>query len=117
LPQECQALFSAAFFQIIENQFSDRFERFENPFARRGAGFKFWNLAWIEQITEFFDPADIRQVPLVVLDNERDLLNVKPLLFEIVLEVLQAFDIGVESCFLRIGNKDNTVNPFEDQLT
>ena len=63
-----------------------------------------------------FHGGEVRQIPLVELHDERDLLEADPHLAQVVLEVLVALGVRLEHLPLGVGDEDDAVRTLEHQL-
>src|SRR5690349_19920759 len=95
-----------------------RVQRVEDPFAldRDRLEVRDSPAPAVQQVFEVFDRCHVGQVPLVVLDDVRDLIKIVTVLFEILLQVSEAFDVFPQPVPLRIGDEDDAIDTAQDKL-
>ena len=64
----------------------------------------------------FLDRGKMRQVPLVELHDQRDLLDPQPHLAQVVLKILVALDVRLEHLALRVRHEHHAVRPLQHEL-
>lgn len=104
-------------FQIDEDKLRNGLQCLEYTFAGGGAGLEVGDPKLIEFAAEGVHRENTRKVPFIVLNHEGNLFQFVPLLFEVDPQIIEGFDIGIHPVFLGIGNKDDTIHTFEDELT
>src|SRR5205823_5640175 len=57
------------------------------------------------------------QVPLIELQDVGDLLEIIAVFFQVLVQVFQGFNVGVQALFLRISHKDHAVHAAQDQFS
>src|SRR6185503_376593 len=78
--------------------------------------FEFGHVGRIEQLFQFVDRRDFREIAFVVLDDVGKLVEQISLLAQVGTEVLEAFEVGFDAADLRIGDEDDVVHAFQDEL-
>lgn len=108
---------SGILLQLVEDQFRIGLERIEDSKSRRRYRFEPGRAkAMVQLVLKVFQRDHIGQIPFVVLHDEGNLENVIALLGQVLLEILNALDVGFHTLDLGIGHKDNTIDTFEDQF-
>src|SRR5829696_1291389 len=81
--------------ELVQQHACDHVQRFEYALAlmRRGAESRHLQLAVIEQELHVFNRSGIGQIALVILDDIRDLIEVKVERLQVLLEVLEALHV------------------------
>src|SRR5260370_14925563 len=59
----------------------------------------------------------VRKMVLVVLNDERHVANLRSLALEVILEVLNRFEISVQRRFLAVSHEHDAVRSLEHELT
>src|ERR1700733_3485303 len=70
----------------------------------------------VQQAPQFGDGTDIGQIALVVLDDQRKLLNIVALLCQIGFEIIHALNVFFQALFLAVGHEDDSIQAFENQF-
>src|SRR5690606_28300896 len=70
----------------------------------------------IQSELELVDGRHLAQVPLVVREGEGQLREGAAVLPQVVPQVLEALQVGVEACLLRVCDEDDRVRPREHEL-
>ena len=86
------------------------------PVPSGSNGLEVRHAAGIQRRLHFLHRYDIRQVPLVVLNDIGNLVEIISLLREIDAQIFDALDIRLHALDLRVRNKHNAVHAFQDQL-
>jgi len=111
----CKSL--GAFFEFGEDELGYFFEGFEDADALDGDRFEDGFAFFLELLGELGDGHGVGEVAFVELENVGNGVEVEVVLLQVFLKVFHGFEVGVETLFLRIGDKDNAVSAFEDELT
>src|SRR5580658_14758 len=61
------------------------------------------------------DGENVGEVALVELQDVGDRGEVEVMIFQMLAQVLERFEVGVEALFLRIGDEDHAIGAFQDQ--
>ena len=99
-----KALSSAALAQFGQDEFGDRLQCLEDALSRGRDRVEFRHLIGIEKLLKFFEGRHVGQVPLVVLNNVGELIEVVTLLGQIGTQVVERFDIRFEAVNLAVGD-------------
>jgi hypothetical protein len=90
-------------------------ERFLDADARRRDGLVEGRVGPVEGLVEFLDRHGVVQVALVVLQHDRDLGGVHAVRREVVLEVLEGVQVGVEHLPLAVRHEHDAVRALEHE--
>jgi hypothetical protein len=100
-----------------QGQLRDRLERLEDACAvHRGRLVELDGPVRVEGLIQLVEREDVREIPLVVLENARDALEREPDLGEVLPEVLEALDVRIAHRALRVGHEDDAVDALQDEL-
>ncbi len=70
----------------------------------------------IQEFVEFLDRENIGQIVFVVLKNDRHIVQVSALIREVVAQVVEAFEVRIGTCGLRIGDEHDAIGTGQNQL-
>src|SRR5437868_7449567 len=107
---------AATLAQFHQHLFGDRLERVKDADAAAGDALEERFVAAQQFGLQLVDGDDVRQVALVQLQHVWQLGQLVAMLFEVGFEVEERLDVGVHALALRVGDKDDAVNAFKDQL-
>ena len=107
---------SLSFLKLHDHELGYSFESVEHAHAVGCHGLEIRNASRVQGFSHFVERNYIRQVALVVLDDERQLLEVVALLGEVDPEVLNTLEVGFHALDLRVGHEDDAVDALEDEL-
>ena len=108
---------SIFFFTALNVSFEISLESLEDSLAEDRARLVALVLAiGIEAVLELLEREDVGQVPLVVLEDQGQVLELDPDLREVGAEIDHALDVGVLHGALRVAHEDDAVHPLQDQL-
>jgi hypothetical protein len=82
--------------------------------ALLGHGLEERHSAGIEPLVQDLDRQRVGQVALVVLQHHRDLVGVDLVDLEVLLQVRQAVEVGVDHRLLAVGDEHDAVRPLQD---
>ena len=102
-------------FRSIKHQLDGRLQRLEDPGPRGGPRLELGDVAPVEERVELGQRGDVRQVALVVLDHQGELVGVVPLFPEVHPEVLHRLLVRVHAGELRVGAEDDAVDAAQDE--
>jgi hypothetical protein len=74
------------------------------------------NTARVQRLLELLDTVELRQVALVVLQDERDALERQPLLAQVLVEVAQRFEVVLHLPEAGIGHEHHRIGALEHEL-
>jgi len=103
-------------FQLGEDQLGDFPQRFEDALAGYGDGFRDRFSLDLKMLGQVFDSEDSGEVALVELQHVRDLAEIELVLFQVFAQVVQSFQVCVQSLFLRIRDEDDAIGAFQNQF-
>jgi len=104
--------------QLLEGELGDLLEGLENTVAvNRGRLVENVPPVRIEIAVELFDGEDVLQIPLVVLQDERQVRHLETEVLEVVDEAREALDVRLAHGSLRVCDEDEAIDSFEDQLS
>jgi len=99
-----------------EDLAGDLFESFEDAVAAKGDGFENGFVPAAQFFGQILDREDIRQIPLIELQNVGNLLKVVSVLLKVIHEVVEGLVVGVHALLLRVGDEDDAIDAAQDQL-
>jgi len=70
----------------------------------------------VQEVVEGLDGYEVVQVPLVVLEYERDLVEVDVVFQTVAAQAVEVLQVGVEERDLGVADEDDAVGPFQDTL-
>ncbi len=70
----------------------------------------------IEEFVQLINGENVRQIVLVVLKHNRYVVQVAPLIREVVAQVIEAFEVRIGTRHLRIGHEDDSIRAREHEL-
>ncbi len=103
-------------FHLYQDLFYDILQRLEDAETRYGDRLKVSYILLVEKLVHTIKGGYIRQVPLIVLDRVREFIKVIALFREVDPEVIKTLDVRLHPLYLTVGNEDDTVNTFQDEL-
>ena len=103
--------------QRAQRQLGDLLESLEDARAGEGHGLAVLETPFgVECVQHHLDGGDIGQIPLVELQDERQLVQVHADLGEVLAEVLQTLHVRLQHRHLGVGHEDDAVNALEHEL-
>lgn len=100
----------------MQNELRYGAERLEYTQALRRAGFHDGFVALSEDLFHVLDAHGRWKIALVELKNVGNCVEVVTLALEIHNEVFKRLDVGIHPLFLRVGDEDDAINTFQDEL-
>ena len=88
----------------------------KNTLAIAGNSLEVGCIPGVERFFHFLDAVDIRQVSLVVLQDDRRVGDVEPMLLEVLLEVFQALDVFIHLATLGVCDEDDSICSLQHEL-
>src|SRR5690606_14239179 len=71
----------------------------------------------VELTTQLIDRHGVREIALVPLQHDRQLVRIVAVVRQVLVEVLERGDVRVHALRLRVGDEDETVDTLQDQAT
>jgi len=103
--------------QGLHYELADGTQSLKDAVPLDGHGVEIRDIHGVENRPEFLLGHDVRQVPLVVLDHERNGVDIIPVRFHILIQVMHRLNIRFQTRPLGIGHEDQPVYPFQDEAT
>jgi hypothetical protein len=97
----------------VKGEAADALEGVKHPHPVDGAGTEVAPVAPVEIPVQLLDGEKARQVPLVELEHQRNIGEVDPHVLQVLLQVLQALDVGFPHGALGVGHEDDAVHALE----
>src|SRR5690349_10776394 len=102
--------------ELLQDQLAGKLQRVEDAVPSEGHRLEIGVVMRIQFLLEFGHGDDAREIALVVLHDERDLVDREPVLGQVVVHVHEALDVRLVAVDLRIGHEDDAVDPLQDEL-
>src|SRR5688572_27220201 len=99
----------------LDDQLTHARESLENALSFDGRPLEVRHAHRVDLRPELRDRKDVRHVPFVVLDRERDLVELVAVRLEVLVQVVHRLDVGLGARSLRVGHEDETVDALEDE--
>lgn len=110
IPQGQLAL--GIFLEFGEDKLGDFFQGVEDALALDGNGFESGFTLDGELLFQSVDGHGVRQVPFIELEDVGDGGEVEVVILEVLAEVIEGFEVGIEALFLRVSNEYDAVGAF-----
>ena len=115
LPADRKIVLPGAFSQVVQYELYDGLQRLEDPYPGLCACLELGNISRVQQGAHFFNGSYVGKITLVVLHDQGYLFHAVPLILEIHPQVFERLDVGIHPGNLRIGTKDHTIHPAQNQ--
>lgn len=70
----------------------------------------------VEEFVEFSDGKNVGQIVLVVLKHDRHVVQIAPLIGEVVAQIVETFEVRIGSCGLCIGDENDSIRAREHEF-
>jgi hypothetical protein len=94
----------------------DRLERVLDPDSGRRHRLVERRVVLVDRGVQLFHARELRQVALVELQHVRHLGQLDPVTLQVLLEVLERFDVRTEHLFLRVGDEHDAIDALQHEL-
>ena len=106
---------SGVLFEFGEDEFGDFLESVEDALAGDGDGFESGLTFDIQLLLEIGDGKNVGEIAFIELQDVGNRREIEIVILQVLAQVIERFEIGVEALFLGIRDKDNSIGALENQ--